>query len=241
MITYKTYTHRGSRSENEDSLGVQAEAGRYCFVVADGLGGHTGGKYASERAVNTVLKVFSENYDEAFLDKCFTEAQRRVQEEQGIHKDRSDMKTTLVALAIDGKEAGWGHIGDSRLYRFHKNKVVERTKDHSVTQMLVDMGELRDKDIRGHQDRNRLLRVIGAPWGKKAYQLSRRTPVRKCQAFLLCTDGFWELIDEKAMRSYLKKAGSVEEWLELMVKEVMANGRDVDMDNNSAIAIWMED
>jgi len=241
MITYKIHTHMGSRNVNEDSVGEYMVDNRYCFVLADGLGGHGSGECASEAAVKTVLELFAENYNERFLDDCFVMAQEKVLEEQHIDKSKADMKTTLVTLVIDEDKVRWGHIGDSRLYQFNKGKVVQRTLDHSVPQMLVNLGEIKDKDIRGHEDRNRLLRVIGTPWNNHSYELSQEVSAQKCQAFLLCSDGFWELIDEKAMTTYLKKSHTVDEWMEFMVREVMKNGKDVNMDNNSAIAIWMED
>ena len=64
--------------------------------------------------------------------------------------------------------------------------------------------------------------------------------MKKCQAFLLCSDGFWELIDEKEMCTQLKKANTVEEWLENMIKIVQINGEGKNMDNYSAIAVWNE-
>jgi serine/threonine protein phosphatase PrpC len=64
---------------------------------------------------------------------------------------------------------------------------------------------------------------------------------KKFDAFLMCSDGFWELIEEKQMIKLLKKAQSVEEWLDSMVSEVMSNGKGKDMDNNSAIAVWVEE
>ncbi len=241
MITYCIHTDVGNREVNEDSVGQHKECNRHCFVLADGLGGHGSGECASALAVKTVLELFAEDYDEDFLDKSFTIAQSNVMEEQKIDKTKYDMKTTLVTLVIDGDRVRWGHIGDSRLYHFYKNKVADRTLDHSVPQMLVNLGEIKDKDIRGHEDRNRLLRVIGTPWNNHSYELSKSIQTRKCQAFLLCSDGFWELIEEKNMTSYLKKAKSVDEWMELMVKEVMNNGKGINMDNNSAIAVWMEE
>ena len=82
MITYKIHTHVGNREVNEDSVGEHMSDGRYCFVLADGLGGHGSGACASFAAVKTVLELFAEQYSEEFLDGCFTLAQARVLEEQ---------------------------------------------------------------------------------------------------------------------------------------------------------------
>ena len=133
----------------------------------------------------------------------------------------------------------WGHIGDTRLYMFNKNKIVTRTLDHSVPQMLVFAGELKEKKIRKHPDRNRLLRVLGARNVDLKVDYSSEYLIEECQAFLMCTDGFWECITEKKMMKFLKKSKDVNEWLDMMVKEVQKNGKGTNMDNNSAIAVWV--
>ena len=169
----------------------------------------------------------------------FEEAQKRVMNiQEGTFAN--GMKTTLVALDICRDQIKWAHIGDSRLYYFQNCKLVERTLDHSVPQMLVLAHKLKEKKIRGHEDRNKLLRVIGSPWETKKYDCSEIINKNGFQAFLLCSDGFWELIDEKAMTKTLKKSNSVDEWLDAMVEIVRQNGKCTDMDNNSAIAVWVK-
>ena len=133
-----------------------------------------------------------------------------------------------------------GHIGDSRGYVFYKNKVKTRTLDHSIPQMLVLAKEIKEDMIRNHPDRNMLLRVMGVEWDEIMYELMQPISLKKCQAFLLCSDGFWELIDEKEMSTQLRKSNSVEEWLDNMVKIVENNGKYKNMDNYSAIAVWKE-
>ena len=173
------------------------------------------------------------------MSDIFEEAQKRVMNiQEGTFAN--GMKTTLVALDICRDQIKWAHIGDSRLYYFQNCKLVERTLDHSVPQMLVLARKLKEKKIRGHEDRNKLLRVIGSPWETKKYDCSEIINKNGFQAFLLCSDGFWELIDEKAMTKTLKKSNSVDEWLDAMVEIVRQNGKCTDMDNNSAIAVWVK-
>ena len=123
---------------------------------------------------------------------------------------------------------------------FYKNKVKTRTLDHSIPQMLVLAKEIKEDMIRNHPDRNMLLRVMGVEWDEIMYELMQPISLKKCQAFLLCSDGFWELIDEKEMNAQLRKSNSVEEWLDNMVKIVEDNGKGKNMDNYSAIAVWKE-
>jgi serine/threonine protein phosphatase PrpC len=113
-----------------------------------------------------------------------------------------------------------------------------RTLDHSVPQMLVFAREIKEKQIRNHPDRNRLLRVMGIEWEKPMYELAEQTQLEKYQAFLLCSDGFWELIDEKQMCKLLKNSSTVEEWMQAMVEVIKQNGIGKNMDNYTAIALW---
>lgn len=239
-LTYAVYSDIGSREINEDSVGVCQNGDKYCFVLCDGLGGHGMGDIASSLAVDVFKSRFSEVTDAAdFLGQTFCAAQDIITAEQKARNAGRKMKTTGVAVVTDGSDAYIGYVGDSRGYVFRRNKVRTRTLDHSIPQMLALSGEIKESEIRHHPDRNILLRVIGIDWEEPMYALLPRIPLSKCQAFLLCSDGFWELIEEKTMCELLKKAGSVEEWLDSMVRVVRENGAGTDMDNNSAVAVWL--
>ena len=239
MATYKMIIKVGNREHNEDSAACIESGNNYCFVVADGLGGHGKGEIASQKVVEVFKREFCANpeHNEGFLNAAFSNAQSEILALQRAHGDKLGMKTTVVCLSIINGMCQWGHIGDSRLYVFRKNKVSIRTLDHSVPQMLVLSGEIKEKHIASHPDRNRLLRVMGIEWDSPRYEVSDEVPLVDCQAFLLCTDGFWELIDPKHMGKFLKKSKTVDEWLNLMTAEVEKNGQGQDMDNYTAIAV----
>ena len=240
MITYTVFTDRGGREVNEDSARVFEKDGKKCLVLCDGLGGHGKGEVASALVVEAVGQIFNsaQKIDEDFLRSAFQLSQEALIDEQIRQDAKTDMKTTAVAMYIDGNKVQWGHVGDSRLYAFAKNKVKLRTLDHSVPQMLVFAREIKEKQIRNHPDRNRLLRVMGIEWEKPMYELAEQTQLEKYQAFLLCSDGFWELIDEKQMCKLLKNSSTVEEWMQAMVEVIKQNGIGKNMDNYTAIAIW---
>ncbi len=244
-ITYAQYSHIGSRDRNEDSVAALSDGTTGLFLVADGLGGHGLGDYASQLTVRTAAEMYQVDPAGFTLSNAFQLAQERLLREQQERGIKGEMKTTFVALDIRmGKAntgvAAWAHIGDSRLYCFKKRKLMTRTLDHSVPQMLVAMGDIREKDIRGHVDRNRLLRVMGSPWESRSFTLADPQKILKPLQFLLCTDGFWENIVEKDMQDSLKNAATVEEWLQKMVEIVHRNGQGAHMDNNSAVAVWVE-
>ena len=238
---HAVFSDTGGRPVNEDSVGVFCNGENRCYILCDGLGGHGMGEIASGLAISVFENQFRKAADMAhFLGRTFTAAQDILMAEQKARNAQQKMKTTGVAVVTDDRNAYVGHVGDSRCYVFYKNKVKARTLDHSIPQMLVLSGEIKESQIRNHPERNTLLRVMGVEWEEAMYELMPPIPLKKCQAFLLCSDGFWELIEEETMCDQLKRAGSVEEWLSSMVKIVQENGRDRNMDNYSAIAVWQE-
>lgn len=238
MIDYKTFTDPGDREINEDSLSVTEKNGAYCFILCDGLGGHGKGELASGFVTKYIADYFnsSESLEEFFID-ALDKAQEGLLSEQKRIGSQFEMKTTAVVLVINGDEYQYAHIGDSRLYHFRKNKVLTRTLDHSVPQMLALAGDIKEKQIRSHPDRNRLLRVMGVDWDSPRYERSDVGVLNNGDAFLLCSDGFWEPIVEKEMCKLLKKCKDVDEWLDNMSNTVEENGKGTNMDNYSAVAV----
>lgn len=149
------------------------------------------------------------------------------------------MKTTLVVLVVTEEHIKWAHIGDSRLYHIYNNgESYERTRDHSMVQLLVDMGEIQEKDIRTHEDRNKVLRVMGAEWSTKSYDKSGVLERNgSAHAFALMTDGFWEYVYEEEMLRLQKEAATCEEWLKAMELYVRERADMTRTDNYSAICV----
>ena len=240
MVEYKSISRIGSRTINEDCVGMHQKGEEYGFFLADGLGGHGKGDLASQEAVKQAILEFEDGGStEETMQRIFEQAQEKVLELQRQEQNCYGIKTTLTALLIGKKDVQCGHIGDSRVYWFWHKKLMGRTLDHSVPQMLVNIGEIEEEEIRSHPDRNRLLRVMGSEWDTPQYQYSEKIPLKKGQAFLLCSDGFWELITEKMMVRFLRRADSVDEWLDTMMEYVEEKGREKNMDNYSAIAVWI--
>lgn len=240
MVTYEMISDAGNRAENEDSARVYQENGIFCAVVADGLGGHGSGADASSMVADYMIdcikkeKKISVGSLQTYIEEC----QKCLLEEQKRRKKEHGMKTTLTVIAADKKHVILGHVGDSRIYHFRKGKLLEHTLDHSVPQMLVATGEITEKEIRHHPDRNRLLRSLGIEWRKPAYVL-KENDYRKKDAFLLCSDGFWEWIEDDEMEQCLQNSKNVKSWLDSMITIVKEKGKDQNMDNYSAIAICL--
>lgn len=231
-------TSSGERKANEDFLDILISSDRQDFILCDGLGGHGNGDIAS-RFVTEQVKAALEQ--KKTVEESIQHAQDALLEKQIAEHAGNSMKTTVTCLALAGDQARFAHVGDSRVYYFEKTKYMLRSQDHSVPQMLVNRGDIKEKDIRHHEDRSRLLRVMGTEWDRPKYQVVEGIKLTKRSSFLLCSDGFWELIDEKQMSKTLKKADSPQQWLAAMEEIILANGKGTNMDNYSAIAVFVRD
>ena len=220
-----------------------------CWVLADGLGGHGGGREAAQLAVDTVLETHKKRalgLTKETLEACFQNANQAIMAAQDQSERHKGMRTTLVVLLARENQALWAHVGDSRLYHFRAQpgagQSYVRTKDHSVPQVLVDAGDILASEIRDHQDRNRLLRTMGSPEVPVPDIVPEPVNIRVGDAFLLCSDGFWEYITGLEMEVDLAKATSPEHWVDLMsVRLTKKSYADQDSDNFSAIAIFVAD
>ena len=205
------YTNQGGRDHNEDSVRCCAEQG--VFVLSDGLGGHGRGAVASALAADILFEGCSAHPDPDGLAELFQKANEAVMEGQKVPR-QEDMKTTAVALSVAGDLAVWGHVGDSRLYRFSGGALSQETRDHSVTYMKYLGGEISYMDIYHDDDRPSLLRALGKlPCKPEAGQAE----LRPGDAFLLCSDGFWEYVYQEEVLADLLKAETPEQWAQLML------------------------
>ena len=239
IIDYDVITSKGERPVNEDCVRVIDRGETKVFVLADGLGGQGFGDLASHAAIDAVEEFMKNNeFDGEFVKNCLACANNGVLKAQE-EKEYFDMRTTLVLLVIHEEKAYWGHVGDSRLYVFSNNKYEYRTPDHSVPQALLNMGEIKEEDIRHHQDRNRLLRALGNnnDGGEFVFDIDESDVNISGRDFLLCSDGFWEWIVEKDMSKVLKKTSDAHICLKNMSNKVLTDGFGNNMDNFSAILV----
>ncbi|SMP65255.1 PP2C family protein-serine/threonine phosphatase [Anoxynatronum buryatiense] len=243
-ILTASLTKPGGRKYNEDALCFDEQAARAFAALADGLGGHRGGRIASAIAVETAQITFWQQGEglhrlqESLLETCARQANGALQQQQQDDPSLGRMKTTLVLWACDSDQAVWGHVGDSRLYHFREGVLVSRTKDDSLPQKLADIGEISEDAIRHHEDRNRLTAVLDGGEALRWHAARVSISPGGQDAFLLCSDGFWELVTEAEMTAFLASAPSPEAWLKSMENSLLEQAPS-DHDNYSALAVWM--
>lgn len=243
-ILVAKYSELGDRERNEDFYLTGSAYNSCFFALADGLGGHGLGDEASKSVCHTAIEYLTQNPE--FTNEDFPKLYDICQEKLLIHQEskhaNNKMRTTLNLLCIKGSIAYWSHIGDSRTYYIKDYKIEKRTSDHSVSQMLASVGEISDQDIRFHEDRNRLLRVLGDQDQDPKCEVETPVQLTGNQKFLLCSDGFWEFITEQQILQCLTKSETPTNWLENMLELVHQNKNSLDkkMDNTTIVAVWIK-
>lgn len=234
----------GGRARNEDACGYWSSDRLCCCVVSDGAGGHGGGDVASKLAVSGILRDFSSGSEMSpgAIAAALERANRAVIEHQGDGRRLRDMHATATVLLVDtlARRALWGHVGDSRVYGFRAGRVMVQTKDHSVLQRVIDGGVMDPVALRNHPQRNVLLYALGSEDDFRSEVVPTPLALREGDAFLLCTDGLWEYVEEAVMERTLVHAASPEQWLAMMETAVLERARP-GHDNYSAVAAWLGD
>lgn len=230
-IDVSYYTSLGGRQKNEDFVSIMENNNSIIASVADGLGGHDSGEVASQLAVKTInSELTNRELSIVTLEKAVSAANSAVLKEAG----NSNMKTTIAVMWATKNKAIFATVGDTRIYYFKNNNIVFQSTDHSVSQMAVMAGEINNSQIRGHKDRNKLVRVLG-------YKENIKPDITDVQieprdAILICSDGFWENIIESEMCRVLSHSKDSKEWLTEM-RAIIESVMPDDNDNNTAIAM----
>ena len=229
ILSLSYYSDIGKRKNNEDAVSVSENANGLLAIVCDGLGGMANGEYASQQAVKTVTEALTS----AAVSRDALEA-AVIKADQDVHLLQSrhpGALTTVAALWLCGQTAVAMHVGDTRIYQLRGDCVIFQSRDHSLAQLAVIAGELKPEEIRTHKERNKLCRVLGT--NRRLQVEDQFLEVQSGDRFLLCSDGFWEKIDEEEMVTCALATENAESWLQRMRAIVQPSARD----NHTAVAI----
>jgi len=180
---------------------ILATKGRL-FLVADGMGGHSGGEVASALAVETISRAYygdSEAPAES-LRSAFEEANRCIYDESIADERLSGMGTTCTALVLHRNSAIAAHVGDSRLYLLREGELYLLTEDHSAVMEMVKLGIISVEQARHHEDKNVIVRALGTSPLVEVSLWENPMAVRTGDRFLLCSDGLYDLVEDEAIR-----------------------------------------
>lgn len=192
-------TSAGDREVNQDAMAHIINDDYGLFIVADGLGGHQAGEKASRFLCQGMLRLAPECSAKvrqhpvaafaAWVDAAVDEMKRLFAGDSAA----SGAYTTCAILYIDDRSVITAHCGDSRIYRLNAERMLWRTKDHSVPQQLLDRGEIAEHEMGSHPEQNQLTRSINV---MKLYsaEVNLYPPANPGETFILCSDGFWEYV-----------------------------------------------
>ncbi|MCH5185433.1 MAG: serine/threonine-protein phosphatase [Oscillospiraceae bacterium] len=222
-IDLHTYSNIGSRELNEDSFEIKNDETGCIAVLCDGLGGHNCGEIASQAAAKNILKGIAV-LEDLQADKIYN-ILKKVNDGlvnlQTVKPELKGMRTTAVGCIINEKELHYFNSGDSRFYFFSNGSLSCMSKDHSVSQMSVELGEMSFDEIRFDADRNKLLKVLGESVSRDVGTIYKPIKYKRGDAFLLCSDGFWEYILEEEMEIDLSKSYNAKEWIDYMLVRLL--------------------
>ncbi|WP_341675048.1 PP2C family serine/threonine-protein phosphatase [Niveibacterium sp. SC-1] len=245
MFAIKTayLSEKGGRVRNEDACGYWVSGHLGCWVVSDGAGGHGSGDVASRIVVSTILQTFSQNAFVAaeYAAQLLHTANNAVinAKRSGITRDNMHATATLLVIDAEAARAIWCHAGDTRLYLIRDGRIVHRSRDHSLVQNLIDAGYGGEEIIRGHPQRSLLTSAVGSDDPIELAVGGENLSLLAGDVFLICTDGWWEYVDEPLMLELLARSGSPEDWLARMSAALngTVNGEN---DNYTAMCIYVE-
>ena len=233
-------TDIGARPTNQDRMGYCFTRESLLMIVADGLGGHLCGDVAAQLALQEAATLFRQaalprlQDPEAFLDQAFHAGHRELHRYREEHGLAEVPRTTIVACIVQDNLAWWAHVGDSRLYLMRRGQLLTRTRDHSKVETLLRLGRISQEQAATHPERNKVLNCLGSPF-EPTIETQTQVALRAGDAVVLCSDGFWNGLDEAGMAKALDEEPVSEVVPRLVRRAVQRQGAAAD--NTTALAL----
>ena len=194
------------------------------FIVADGMGGHQAGDFASSYSVKKILESISlslqKNPHKIFAD-AIRYANRELIEKAKANPELRGMGTTVVLLTIVGEKAYVANVGDSRLYLM-EDTLTQITVDHSLVQEMIKIGELTKESARFHPDKNIITRAVGA--GRDINADFFEFSLTEKSILLMCSDGLSNMVEDEQLAILLKSAKTPEKVGKKLIDTANQNG-----------------
>ena len=195
------------------------------FLVADGMGGHKAGDYASRCVIDTIVDYIGRTGDVepvGILEVAVARANEMVRYKASSDEAYNGMGTTLVAATIEGNRMRVANVGDSRLYVVGSRKINQITRDHSYVEEMVRMGEIRRDQARSHPDKNIITRAVGAEENIAVDFFD--VTLQPGDIVLMCSDGLTNMIEDEEIRMILQGKRDLVEKAESLVNAANNNG-----------------
>lgn len=222
-------THIGRRREmNQDYVFASETAvGQLpnLFLVADGMGGHKAGEYASRFTVEKIVEELSASQQTkpvAAIRDALVTANRLLIREAKEDSAKSGMGTTVVAATIIGTHLHVANVGDSRLYVTDHEAIRQITRDHSLVEEMVRLGEMNKAEAKDHPDKNIITRAIGVTTDLIVDFFE--VELRPGDTVLMCSDGLTNMVDDEEIRAIIAEKNNVKEKAERLIETANEHG-----------------
>ena len=202
----------GNRKNNQDRLGVAESHAGVVLILGDGLGGKPGGELAADTLVKSVQhqlrhEIMPVDEPEKLLEKIIIKAHYAVRAMGQKQNPPIEPGSTAVLCLVQNKKAWWAHVGDSRFYLFRDGLPIYRTQDDSFVEHLYQKGEISIEKRAGHPMRNYVTQCIGLMENEPKVAVSKGVDLQVGDTLLLCSDGFWEPLDDAQIGANLAEKG----------------------------------
>jgi serine/threonine protein phosphatase PrpC len=201
-------THIGDRHDQQDRVAIitsPRNPGALLAIVADGMGGRTGGRQAADQVISTAENLFK---DMSIVDSSFRDMLLHLADEAhtvirltAISSEK-EPHATLCALIIKKRYAIWAHAGDSRLYFFRAGRLIHRTEDHTYAQQLREEGRHEDAELAAQRYKNILVSALGIN-KKPKVEIDEDHILTAGDVFLLASDGLWAYFEDQELADIL--------------------------------------
>ena len=203
-IEYAKVSALGDRTDNQDRAAVVVAEDAALMLVFDGMGGHSDGAQAAETGLKVVQDLFMDAtmpiFDpQGFLYMALSRAHDKVVAlGRDLAVDFRPRATCAVCLVQEGG-AYWAHIGDSRIYHVRNGMVLERSRDHSHVEVLIQEGAITEEEAQDHPMRNFVECCIGGDAPVPDMSITGKRPLSPGDVLLACSDGLWSGLSDDDM------------------------------------------
>ncbi|MGY8904053.1 MAG: PP2C family protein-serine/threonine phosphatase [Burkholderiales bacterium] len=243
-LTASTGIHKGDRDYQQDQVTLISHPrvnGCVLGLVADGMGGRSGGRKASDQVMLTAKQLFERYSPEtddtpSLLNQMVQEA-HMVIKLTAISAEQEPHSTMAIFIINPQGDCHWAHAGDSRIYHYHGNQLVKRTMDHSYVQTLVDRGEITEEEANNHPQSNILMSCLGTETDPPV-SIHLIPQLRPGDVLMACSDGVWHYFSHGELGAALSSL-SPREATEFLIDKARSRARGSG-DNLSLVIVKLE-
>lgn len=227
MLSYGQTDTGRIRRMNQDAIFVSSDQVgplSNLFIVADGMGGHKAGDFASRFVIQTMVRSIEACRDSnpvTILRKAVERTNALLFEEAKSNPDREGMGSTLVAATLEKNVMYVANVGDSRLYLLRED-LSQITRDHSLVEEMVSLGKMERDSESYRQQKNIITRAVGI--GRTVQADLFEVPLEECDCVLMCSDGLTNMVEDSGISRILKTTDTLEEKTRNLIEAANGNG-----------------